>query len=236
MATYRIVNTFHATSGIVEDDCQNVIHFQTSEGAHTNQVGSALNGHVAAAYESSVPGPFNVSFYISAEISRVVLPTVKAYSTSGGSPIATDTWAIFSPAAGGISLPSEVACCLSMNADLTNVPEEAPDDPDADIAPERPASRRRGRLYIGPLQAQANDGATPARPSAEFQTHLRNFGNKLANPTNPILTAVAAELVVKSASGFAGASFPVIRVSTDNAWDTQRRRGRRATNRTFLAV
>lgn len=237
MALYRIVTTFENLTGQPKDRVTNTLHFQTTEGAHDSATAAALNGHVASAYETvTAPGTAKPSQYLSAELSRVALPVSRAYNPLGGSPLAVSTWAGFTAAGVATGLPGEVACCLSMNADLTNVPEEAVDDADPDAAPERPASRRRGRIYFGPLTTQALSGANPERPNTVLKNILLGLGSFLANPTNPVLTAVVTELVVRSDSGFAGAAYPIVRVSVNDAFDTQRRRGVAPTAKVTLAV
>lgn len=237
MAVYRIVSIFESVTGIPKDRVTNRLHFQTTEQAYDAATALDLIGHVAASYTTvTAPGTASPDQYLSSELSRVVLPVGKAYNPAGGSPLATATWAGFAAAGVPGALPGEVACCLSMNADLTNVPEEAVDDADVDAQPERPASRRRGRIFFGPLTSQALSGSVPERPNAVLKNILLGLGSALANPTNPTLTAVGTELVVRSDSGFAGASYPVIRVSVDDAFDTQRRRGVASTARVTLAV
>lgn len=237
MATYRIVTTFESVTGIPKDRVTNTLHFSTSEASHDASTGSALIGHVAAAFTTvTAPGTARPDQYLSSELSRVSLPVGRAYNPAGGSPIAQATWAGFAAAGVAGALPGEVACCLSMNADLVNVPEEAPDDADADLAPERPASRRRGRIYFGPLTSQALSGSVPERPNAVLKNILLGLGKSLAQPTNPVLTALNTGLVVRSDSGFAGAAYPVIRVSVDDAFDVQRRRGVKPTAKVVLAV
>lgn len=237
MGTYKITNAFHSVTGLPEDDVMTSYWFETTEDGENNDTASALNGHVAAAWETvTAPGTSKPSAWISPEISRVTKPTLKAYSHLGGSPIAMDDWAGMTASNFDQGMPGEVALCLSYNADLTDVLEVAPDDPDADARPERPAARRRGRLFIGPLVLTVGTAAEPTRPIDTLRNDLLGLGVHLANPTNPVLTAVGAAWVVHSSSGFAGDNYEVVRVSVDNAFDTQRRRGVKQTNRIFQAV
>lgn len=237
MATYRIVTVFSSVTGIPKDQVTNRLHFQTTEGSHDAATALALIGHVAAGYETATaPGTAKPSQYLSGELSRVTLPIGKAYNPAGGSPIAQATWAGFSAPGVAGALPGEVACCLSMNGDLTNVPEEAVDDADPDSAPERPASRVRGRIFFGPLTSQALSAAVPERPNSVLKNILLGLGTFLANPTNPTLTSVGTELVVRSDAGLSGFVTPVVRVSVDDAFDTQRRRGVRPTSKVTLNV
>lgn len=237
MALYRIVTTWENLTGQPKDRVTNTLHFQTTEGALSGATGLALIGHVAAAFETvQAPGTAKPSQYLSAELSRAVMPVGRAYNPLGGSPIAQANWAGFTAAGVATGLPGEVAVCLSLNADLTNVAEEAVDDADADAAPERPASRRRGRLYFGPLTTQALSGANPERPNAVLKNILLGLGKFLATPTAGALTAVTTQLVIRSDSGFAGAAYPVVRASVDDAFDSQRRRGVKPTAKVTIAA
>lgn len=238
MAIYRVNNYFHSVTGLVKDDVVNTFHFTTTEAAHSATIAAALAGHVSAGFEAvTAPGTSKLTQFISPEISRTVKPTLKVYNPIGGSPLWVGDWPGMSAPARIYGLPGEVACCLSYNADLTNVPEEAVDDPDADTAPERPASRRRGRVYIGPLtDAAAEMSEYPIRPHSTLRNALLGFGVFLSSPTAAALTAVGTKWVVRSDSGFAGAAYPVARVSVDNSFDTQRRRGVSSTVRTFVSV
>lgn len=237
MATYRTTCNMHSVTGLPEDDVVTTYHWETDEGAYAVATAAALNGHVAAAWEAvTAPGTSKPSTWISPEISRVTVPTNKTYGISGGSPLAVNDWLAMTASSFDQGMPSEVALCLSYNADLTNVLEEAPDDADADAAPERPAARRRGRIFVGPLILTCATATEPVRPIDTMRNDLLGLGVALGNPTNPTLTAVNTKWVVNSNPGFGGANYEIIRCSVDNAFDTQRRRGVKQTNRLTAAV
>ncbi len=133
--------------------------------------------------------------------------TVKAYNPEGGAPIETLTGPVdFN---GGFG-PLEQALCLSYSAD-DNVAG---------------APRRRGRIYLPCTGAST-------RPSLTLRNQLLDFGEKLAQ----IGTADATtwHMLSRVGSGTALAPVPVYRkiesISVDDEWDTQRRRGLRATSR-----
>lgn len=110
-----------------------------------------------------------------------------------------------------VSLPAEVACVMSIHGDPPVTP------------------RRRGRLYLGPLNVSAQiDGTTllPARVSDTFATNVATaadgvltaaVGWSIWSPTSSLMVAVTAGFV-------------------DNAWDTQRRRGVDATSRILFPI
>lgn len=231
MALYRITNTLHRTTSLPKDDVVNVFHFETPEGAHSPVTASELCGHVAASYQADSADGFSMSEFFSTEIDRATLPHVRAYNPLGGSPLAEERWAGFPvPAiAGGANLPAEVALCLSFKADLTDIPEESADDADADSRPERPAARRRGRVYLGPFGAGYSTAPGLSRPNDNLRRAALAMAVHLAAPA-PAVTS-GATWVIRSDSGFAGDAYPVETAWVDDAWDTQRRRGAAASNR-----
>lgn len=112
--------------------------------------------------------------------------------------------------ASGTPYPNEVALCCSFYADR-NLP------------------RQRGRIYFGPLRSTAgisSDG--DARPDAPLRTALAGAASRLAaysdvgtnSPFWGVLSRVDADIDIVTAGWI------------DNAFDTQRRRGRAPTTRT----
>lgn len=103
-------------------------------------------------------------------------------------------------------LPEEVAACITLHA----------------VVPPALNRRRRGRLYIGPLNASALAGgsnAGPSRPSGVFMNDAAAAAGRLvasgsSGPVWSILSKVPTENYVRIAAGY-----------VDNAFDTQRRRG-----------
>lgn len=126
-------------------------------------------------------------------------------------PVLTST-GTFVPAVGG-PLPKEVAVCLSYRGNL--------------VSGSNPA-RRKGRLFLGPFLASQIDGTVVAgevRPLASLTATLRAAGQVLAG-----VVAGEPSWAVYSPTGLTVT--PVTFVSTDNAFDTQRRRGAAPTIRT----
>lgn len=107
----------------------------------------------------------------------------------------------------GVDLPEEVAVVLS----LAGTPPITP--------------RRRGRLYMGPLNVAASDGATTTTPSAVSPAYRTKLAQRAAamsiNGTAWSIYSPTTDQMVLVDSGF-----------IDNAFDTQRRRGPKATTRT----
>lgn len=132
-------------------------------------------------------------------------------------------------------LPSEVACCLSFK----NMTSGA-----------TPPARRRGRIFFGPLgPAAIDDTGDIARPIQRLQDTLHSAGSTMrdaltANGTpwvvysRPYEGRAAGEAVradgtpLPAIAARLGSSLPVTHLWIDNAFDTIRKRGERATART----
>jgi hypothetical protein len=114
---------------------------------------------------------------------------------------------------GGSTGPAEVACCLSY---------ATVDNPDASLP------RRRGRIYLGPLVATG--GTNSERPPAALTLAARNLGVALAAAGN----AGNSTWMLRSQSDNAYAK--IESVWTDDAWDTQRRRGLKPLSRVVVDV
>lgn len=127
------------------------------------------------------------------------------------------------PSAGG-SYPGEVAICLSFAATPTSG---------------TPAARLRGRVYLGPVTTTA--GATEANHvmvASATRTAIANAASALATPTDPggdpvsSLSWAIYSPTLDSVGSIDDAFNDVQSGWIDNAFDTQRRRGTKATART----
>jgi hypothetical protein len=127
-------------------------------------------------------------------------------------PVATGTWS-FAGAPAGDSLPKEVALCLSFQgAPLSGTPQ----------------SRRRGRIYMGPLRTSAL--GTDGRPVAGLITQLKDAGDNLLAASE-----AAASWIWVVYSPTSGLETTITNGWVDNEFDTQRRRGRVPTSRTTFS-
>lgn len=123
------------------------------------------------------------------------------------------------------ALPHEVAVCLSFQGDIVGIPEES-----GDI---RPASRRRGRIYLGPFNHTAMTfAASTSRPSDT----LRNAIIAAYQPPIASLKSVSPSVIHGIYSPTTGTINPVTRVSVDDAFDTIRSRGTSPTNKISATV
>lgn len=139
--------------------------------------------------------------------------------------------------------PAEVACCVSHRNNTGAVPGGGNFG--------APPARRRGRVFVGPLGTSASGTvlAGDARPLAAFTDTLRKatlalktaaeanttpmviysrpFAGRgeIERPGRPTLPAIPART---------GQAYLTESIWTDDAWDTQRRRGSVRTLRTFI--
>lgn len=168
--------------------------------------------------------------------------TGERLSYDGAPPLADVTWEI-TPGVGRDSAdpyPAEVACCASFSSVSGAVYGGG--------VLTAPMSRRRGRVFVGPLAPTGASDPTvrTSRPStslidligaahwnlmaqnttaAKWVVYSRPFAGRPLTPREG--RAPLPELPPR-----AGTAYVIDTVTVDNAWDTQRRRGERATVRT----
>jgi hypothetical protein len=210
-----------AASGLPADAVINDFAFQKSS-ALTAGDWTTMFDLVDDFYNVTQASGASVGQHISNQIDRGATHELQGYVITAppiGSPAATINWLGPVTNGGATGLPTEVAGVLSFHADLTGIAEEA--------GATRPRARRRGRVYIGPLIAGAVDNVTPPYflKESTFLATLRQ-----------------AAVALETASGAAGLPWsvwsrsdatlrPVVGGWTDNAPDTQRRRGAAASTR-----
>lgn len=154
-------------------------------------------------------GSNSIMTFLSPELADPV--QFKGYDLSVAPPrFPEDVNATFNILAGGTALPSEVALCLSLVASQNS-------------------PRNRGRIYLGPLGDEvAADNANDSRvPSATAVSDLAAAGDFLASfdlSTDGFTFCILSQRDAQMK--------PITGGWVDNAFDTQRRRGVAATNRT----
>lgn len=184
-------------------------------------------------FNTAHDGTVAVCTYISSTMARTAGNCLlRAYEldTAGiaggplGSPVGTRTWTLGAVGAGTSPYPHEVAACVSFHADVTDVPQE-------DVTG-RPASRRRGRFYVGPLNSSSGAASPDGmwRLSPAFIASLAAAATFLAVP-DPLEPADSSNLMVWSRKD---QSVRLIQGGhVDNEFDTQRRRGLDSSSRTL---
>lgn len=185
MANYDIQVALHSSTGLPENDCVNVLHYEIN--APDTVEGTCDD--IAAAYVLLNP-----------ILGDVVGATIKVY-TPGANPGGPDFQKDYATVTGEQNGVREVACCLSY---------ATVDDPDASTA------RRRGRIYVGPLDSSTMQSQ---RPDSGMRDFVLDFGEALASAgsasnTTWLMYSQTDAVYVKIES-----------IYVDDAWDVQRRRG-----------
>lgn len=164
--------------------------------------------------------------------------TLKLYDITGhldgtphGSPIQLGAFGMPAPAA-GIDFPSEVAIAVTLEGT-----HRADSAVEVGTPPVRPKQRHTGRVYLGPLRDTISDHGSPCRPAAASMTSIRTAVDTLDNALRAIGTIGLLPMYSLGVWSRKNATiYPLANVSTDNAFDTQRRRGEASTARTRTVV
>lgn len=202
----RVQAVFGHTSGLPEDRTVNNFGFIYADATYTFQEAcdNIAEFGLDPFYTSLGTAAGTLRSYMAKELTSL---EYRFYDLSVAPPrfpyiVPSATWS--APPA-GTSIPSEVALCLSFVAGF-NLP------------------RRRGRIYLGPLNDQAF--ALNGRPEAALISDLAAKGDDLlAYSTFPDLFQVVISPTAQAAEQVTGGW-------VDNAFDTQRRRGVAPTSRT----
>ena len=220
---FRAQITLARTSGLSEDVVVNVLHFEGDDLAPTpdrqrwDDLAPGLSQRLVTFYQAIDP-------YYSAALAASG-HTVRLYDMSDPKPRVPRFEQAFVLSTGADTMPSEVALCLSFQAAKTSGEKQ---------------SRRRGRIYLGPfarLAMAAGQVAGDNRPAANMITEVLAAADVMATGING-----SARLAIFSPTTLAGggtiddAWTDASELWIDNAWDTQRRRGARATTRSTAAV
>lgn len=132
--------------------------------------------------------------------------------------------------ADSISLPLEVALCMTYGGA----------DPAPGTLDSVPARRRRGRVYVGPWQAEITEDADDdPHPTTLLLNTVANAGKSALNSQSAFATGSRWVVQSRVDPGTVPDPGPPYHVQTvvqggyvDDEWDTQRRRGVAATART----
>lgn len=213
MPDAKVQVVFTNTTGLPADAFVNTLHFNVS--AFTSVVGNAVALRLSNFYNTTRSTGRSVAEYLGNCVARGLTDgAFRMYDELDNDlpPWFETTWDP-GPAGGASDLPWEVACCLSFkNTSVTTTPER----------------RRRGRIYIGPLNtiAQIESGGS-VRPHGDFQTTLLEAAQDLFDGND----ATATWQVWSKA---AADGFTIEEGWVDNAFDTQRRRGEAVTARSSV--
>lgn len=209
------------TNGLIEDEFVNTFAFRQSlapdEADYLEMVEL-----IDQFYNDLGASGNRVSGWISEAVSRAVTHRIDFYKIQAGplgSPAYEAPWlGPAAPLVANSNLPTEVAAVLSFHGDLTGVLEE--------VGTTRPKARRRGRIYLGPLTTGAVY-ITDDRPlvNAPFLLAVREAAVRLMD--NSLTDSHLWSVWSREAADL----YPVVGGWTDDACDTQRRRGNAAGSR-----
>lgn len=244
MTIYRLTAIFDHDNGLPRDQVCSTIHVNdTDDDLDLEEAALAFRGfYVNAASTGRIPFTWlattHDSVYVKVyEVNDQIIDG--RLVSASGPPVHTSEVAVYGGARMSQSnLPAEVAVCLSMR-DTTNVTV--------------PKARRTGRIYFGPLNqgVMGEGGGLVQRPAANLNADLRAAAQGLSTA----IAAAGGALVIYSRPfggrplterpnrtplaalpARAAAYYSVDQVWVDDAFDTQRRRGERATAKTTTVL
>lgn len=218
--------------GTDKDAARNVWHFETAAAPEPVTLGNIGAG--LADFYSTISAFLAPTVDRAANAHRVELAQV----TQGGAGEADDQISRLlatrpfglNEVANSAAYPSEVAVAFSFRGDIAGVPEEAAN------GLTRPASRRRGRVFLGPLTLQSAQEEATSKV-ARVKVTLRELiiaRYQAAKVLWEPVEAARARHIVYSRAG--AETWPVTRVHVDGEFDTVRRRGVRSLERTGADV
>lgn len=217
----RAVVKLNVDSAIEADKPQNVFHFGLPNGDPST---AAQRGDIANCIDAFYEA---IDHLLSKHVEQVS-HTISFYDLEvgafgesddiSGSPREVVPFSTSALPAG--ALPSEVAVCLSFHGPLTGVFEE--------FGATRPRARRRGRVYLGPLDAAVMDsnGYVSAQARLDIAAAADALMDQPSISDTPWVVYSRAE----------GSWYPVVGGHVDNAFDIQRRRGLKSTARTTFGA
>jgi hypothetical protein len=215
-------------SGIDADASVNVWHFETVLEPSPADIQAVGDGLIAFYQGAQSLFPNNVASGVDAhriEIARVLPGAAGEADDTVSALIGTRIFQMQTGAA--FSLPNEVAACLSFRASIDGFAEES--------GLIRPRARRRGRVFIGPLDLDTLAAIAPNN-EPRFSVTSRETMLDAYDALTTATAAASANLRHGVYSRTNGDIEPVVQVSVDSEFDTMRSRGRRPENRMSRAV
>lgn len=247
MAILRAQAVFQTPSGLAKDKIVNTFHF---EGPSDSGSWATIANSVRAFYESGtgITGGSPVGSFLSSILKTLDVFVYEVPGILGENgrelPSGPPVWADLGVANqfGSMSrqnptnMPNEVAVCVSYQGTP---------------APGVVQSRRRGRIYFGPLNLAARaDGTDGPRPSSTLTSRLGEAYSRLTADVDPEVEAViysrpfAGRALVPrvdrpdlpALAPRPGTTVGIDQLWVDDEFDTQRSRGLRRTGRTMVTA
>lgn len=223
MSFIRVQATIPHATGLPEDAVTNSFAIRPAGANTRQQAADAFHTELIAFYTA-------VKANLSAQYGWANIQTefVDLLDDKPRLPFSTQTGSVGSFVSTLFDLPAEVAICCTLTATINSG-----DNP----------RRRRGRFYLGPLQNGSAD--LPLVPASLVSTVATALGALIVNPTYTMcvysrythhgvpvgenIKDYPDEIPDALPSSFSDVSAGWV----DNAWDTVRRRGVKATSRTY---
>lgn len=223
-AYYRCTVSIPTDTAIPADTVNNVWSFRNVSTADHDLDALEITGRLDGFYTELA-----TLFSSRLDLAGTRLTIVDMAEESPRLPFYDEAMAISGESSTNNDLPAEVAICLSFRGSLGSGLN---------------ARRRRGRIYLGPLQVQTGDRAVPdtAWPPAIVSAAETNIGtldgdvewcvySRYTHCNVPVGTQLDPDVHEEDPLRLVLAFVPVVHWWCDNAWDTQRRRGPIATAR-----
>jgi hypothetical protein len=224
-------------SGITKDQVVSDFVFASTTQPDVASMGPEIKAALHDFYEAvNAPQVVRLSSYLGPQIDRSVTAKIKVYDitthlTGGahGSPVYLDSWTLGAVGDASVQPDNQAAAVLSFHSDYGSAVEFlGPHHPAG--AGTRPKARHRGRIYFGPLaaNAMAQDGTT-ANPilSGNLKRDLAGAAAHLASITGVLWSVWSrkAPTVGQVVGGW-----------VDGSYDTVRRRKIPSTARTTFGT
>lgn len=215
-AVARVQHLWGRDNGLTEDTITNTWYFlSTGEDLVDAIEGNILSDAVHAFHHT-------LRSWMSSVL--VATPTTQVYDMQDSeprAPVYEETYSGSSTASDG--LPSELAVCVSFQAEVVSGAN---------------MRRRRGRVYLGPLSPacfSTSESAGDYRVAAAFVTAIDSaYTTLLSTLASNSWVHVIYSPTTHEESTLLGSVHQVTTAWVDNAADIQRRRGSKATVKTFL--
>lgn len=221
---YRATWKIPTDSGLPADKVNNVWSFRHLTDADQAADAIEIRTRLAGFYE-------DLKDYFSSQLdlAHCRLVIVDLAETPPRLPFYDEEYSVSTATTGGSDFPAEVAVCLSFRGTLGSGLN---------------ARRRRGRIYLGPLQGDVTDHPMlySTWPAAIRDAATSNIAvatgdvewcvySPYTHHDVPVGTKLDPELHPENPASLPQSFVNVAHVWVDNAWDTQRRRGVQATSR-----